>query len=132
MESFYIYFSAHKLLTILTSSIFFVNIYGLFDNPMRFRTFSNRTIIYSDIPKFEYYMNYGNVSSPLACISLCKKDVSCMTATFNLTSNVCSFSILPSMHEADIYQRQRFETRPDVNSYAKFRYRGNHLILLFL
>jgi len=116
------------LLFFLSTSILFVNIYGLVDNPMRFRTLSNQKIILTEYPEVKYYVTHDNVSSPMACTSLCKTDEVCMTATFNVTSNVCSLSMLPSMHEADKYRLHWFETSPAVNSYAKFRYRGIQFI----
>jgi len=100
-----------------------LQIHGLFDITMRFKTLINQRMYNNEF--FDYYVNYENVQSPMACISLCKKDDSCMTATFNLTSKLCSFSAMQSMHEGD--RQQQFETSFGVNSYVKFRHRGMYI-----
>jgi len=120
MSLFYCYNLANIALFVLTMSVFTAQTHGLFDITMRFKTLIDQRMYENEY--FDYYVNYDNIQSPMACTSLCKKDDSCMTATFNLTSKMCSFSAMQSMHEDDGHQQ--FETSPGVNSYAKFRYRG--------
>ena len=104
-----------------------VKIYGLFDTTMRFQTMRNQRMFDNDV--FVYYVNHQNIHTPVACLSLCKKDEACMTATFNYTSKTCSFSEMMSMHQMP--SSQRFESSSGVNSYAKFRYRGMYNIYMF-
>ena len=120
MSRLYSNCSANTVFLMLTMSVLIVQTHGLFDITMRFMTFIDKKMYDNDF--YDYYVNRDNVPSPMACISLCKKDDSCMTATFNLTSEACSFSAMPSLHEG--VREQQFETSPGVNSYAKFRYRG--------
>jgi len=120
MSLFYCSMLANSALFVITMSVLAAQTHGLFDITMRLidqRMYDNEF--------FDYYVTYENVQSPMACISLCKKDDSCMTATFNLTSKLCSFSAMLSMHEGN--RHQLFETSPGVNSYVKFRHRGMYI-----
>jgi len=110
-------------LTLLTLT---VQIYGLFDTTMRFQTMRNQRMFDNDV--YAYYVNHQNIHTPVACLTLCKEDEACMTATFNYTSKTCSFSAMMSMHQMP--SDQKFEIISGVNSYAKFRYRGMYTMKL--